>query len=88
VIQIPSVQNYAKNKAVHYLEEKIKTKVVIDSLEIGFPKKVILKGVYFEDQKKDTLFAGDTLAVNISLFQLINNKVDINSVDLSGITRT
>nr|WP_255493168.1 translocation/assembly module TamB [Flavobacterium sp. SOK18b] len=86
VIQIPSVQNYAKNKAVHYLEEKIKTKVVIDSLEIGFPKKVILKGVYFEDQKKDTLFAGDTLAVNISLFQLINNKVDINSVDLSGIT--
>ena len=54
-IQIPSVQNYAKEKAVAYLEGKIKTKVRIDSLTIAFPKKVILKGVYFEDQKK-TLF--------------------------------
>lgn len=57
-IQIPSVQNYAKEKAVAYLEGKIKTKVRIDSLTIAFPKKVILKGVYFEDQKKRHSFCG------------------------------
>ncbi|TDE02720.1 translocation/assembly module TamB domain-containing protein [Flavobacterium sandaracinum] len=85
-IQIPTVQNYAKGKAVAYLEGKIKTKVTIDRLEIGLPKKVILEGVYFEDQKKDTLFAGEKLAVDISLFQLINNKVEINSVHLVGIS--
>ena len=85
-IQIPSVQNYAKSKAVAYLEGKIKTKVTIDRLEIGLPKKVILEGVYFQDQKKDTLFAGEMLAVDISLFQLMNNKVEINSVHLVGIS--
>ena len=51
-LQVPSVQNFAKNKAVTYLEGKIKTKVKINRIEIGLPKKVILEGVYFEDQKR------------------------------------
>ena len=55
-IQIPVVQNFAKDKAVSYLEEKIKTKVVIDNFEMGFPKKFVLEGVYLENQEKDTLF--------------------------------
>ena len=78
-LQIPYVQNYAKEKVVTYIEQKIKTKFKVDTLTIQFPKKIILKGVYLEDQKKDTLFAGEKLAVNISLFELISNKVEINS---------
>ncbi|MBP6180585.1 translocation/assembly module TamB domain-containing protein [Flavobacterium sp.] len=85
-IQMPSVQNFAKEKAVTYLEGKIKTKVSIDSLKIRFPEKIILKGVYFQDQKKDTLLAGKRLAVDISLLQLINNKIEINSLELEDIT--
>lgn len=85
-LQIPAVQNFAKNKAVNYLEGKINTKVAIDRIEIGLPKKVILEGFYFEDQQKDTLLAGKKLAVDISLFQLFNNKIEINSVDLQDIT--
>lgn len=85
-LQIPAVQNFAKDKAVNYLEGKIKTKVAIDRIEIGLPKKVILEGFYFEDQQKDTLLAGKKLAVDISLFQLFNNKIEINSVDLQNIT--
>ena len=54
--------------------------------KLDFPKKVILEGVYFEDQKKDTLLAGEKLAVDISLFQLMNNKVEINAMELEGIT--
>jgi hypothetical protein len=53
-LQIPAVQNYAKNKAVNYLEGKIHTKVTIDRIEIGLPKKLILEGIYFEDQQNDT----------------------------------
>ena len=86
IIQIPSVQNYAKEKAVTYLEGKIKTKVSIDTLQIGFPEKIILKGVYFQDQKKDTLLAGEKLSADISMFQLMNNKIEINSLELEGIT--
>lgn len=85
VIQIPSVQNVVKEKVVTYIVAKIHTKVSIDKIEIGLPKKLILEGFYFEDQKKDTLFAGEKLAVNISLFKLLNNKVEINSVQFIGV---
>ncbi|CAM3096715.1 translocation/assembly module TamB domain-containing protein [Flavobacterium frigoris] len=86
LIQIPYVQNYAKDKAVVYIQNKIKTKVVIAKIDIGFPKKIILEGVYFEDLKKDTLLGANKLAVDISMFQLINNKIEINSIDFQGIT--
>ena len=85
-IQIPSVQNYVKDKTVTYLEGKIKTKVVIEKFRIGFPEKVVLEGVYFEDQKKDTLLAGEKIAVDLSLFQLMNNKIEIKAIELKGIT--
>lgn len=86
VLQIPAVQNYAKNKAVTFLEGKIHTKVIIDRIEIGLPKKVILEGIYFEDQQKDTLLVGDKLVVDISLYELFDNKIELNSVDLQGVT--
>jgi hypothetical protein len=85
-LQIPAVQNFAKEKAVTYLEDKIKTKIEIGRIEIGLPKKIILEDVYFEDQNKDTLLSGEKLAVNISLFKLLDNQLEINSVDLKGIT--
>lgn len=84
-LQIPAVQNYAKDKAVAYLEGKIKTKVSIDKVKIGFPKDVVLEGVYFQDQKKDTLLAGKRIAVNLNMYGLFNNRVDISSVELEGI---
>lgn len=85
-LQIPYIQNIVKNKAVTYLEKKIGTDVNIDKIEIGLPKKVILEGVYFESQQGDTLLAGEKLAVDISLFKLLSNEVEINSINLQGIT--
>jgi hypothetical protein len=86
LIQVPYVQNFAKDKVVVYIQSKIKTKVSIEKIDIGFPKKIILEGVYFEGQKKDTLLSANKLAVDISMFQLINNKIEINSVDFQGVT--
>lgn len=85
LLQIPYFQNIAKEKAISYLEKKIGTDVNIDKIEIGLPKKVILEGVYFESQQGDTLLAGEKLAVDISLFKLLDNEVEINSVNLQGI---
>ncbi|PWA10623.1 translocation/assembly module TamB domain-containing protein [Flavobacterium laiguense] len=88
LVHIPSVQNFTKEKVVSYLQDKIQTKVSIDSLSFGITKKIILKGVYFQDQKKDTLLSAEKLAVDISLLQLLNNKIEINSVELEGTTVT
>ncbi|WP_298221057.1 translocation/assembly module TamB domain-containing protein [Flavobacterium sp.] len=85
IIQIPYVQNKIKDKAVTYLEGKIHTKVMIGHINIGFPKDVMLERVYLESQQKDTLLYGRKIAVNISLFKLLNSEVEINSIDLSGI---
>ncbi|HRN99705.1 MAG TPA: AsmA family protein, partial [Flavobacterium sp.] len=85
-LQIPAVQNFAKDKAVTYLQEKIKTPVKVGRIEIGLPKRVILEDFYFEDQQNDTLLAGQRLSVDISLFKLLKNQLEINSVKLEGIT--
>jgi len=86
LIQIPSVQNYAKDKAVTYLHKKIKTKVSLDHISIKFPKDVVLEGFYFEDQKKDTLLAGKRLEVDVDLFKLVSSELEINSVKLENVT--
>lgn len=86
LIRIPGVQNFAKNKVVSYVEGKIKTNVEIDKISLNLPKLLVLEGVYFEDQNRDTLLAGDTLKVDISLLKLLNNKLEINELDLRGVT--
>lgn len=85
LLQIPYFQNIAKDEAISYLEKKIGTEVRLDRIEIGLPKKVILEGFYFESQQGDTLLAGDKLAVDISLFKLLSNEVEINSINLEGV---
>ena len=84
-IQIPAIQNFAKNKAVSYLEGKIKTKVVINKLSIAFPKRIVLSGIYLEDQNKDTLFAGKEVRVDIGMFGLLHSEVNVNYLLLDGI---
>lgn len=86
LIQVPSVQNYVKDKAITYLHKKIKTKVSLDKILIKFPKDVVLEGFYFEDQKKDTLLAGKRLVVDVDLFKLVSSELEINSVALENTT--
>lgn len=85
LIQIPAVQNYAKGKVVSYLQNKIKTKVEIGKLSLDFPKRLVLENIYFEDQKKDTLFFGGKLRVDIALFKLLSNEVDLSYLELDDI---
>lgn len=85
LIQVPSVQNYVKDKAITYLHDKIKTKVSLDHISIKFPKDVVLEGFYFEDQKKDTLLAGKRLELDVDLFKLVSSELEINSVSLENV---
>lgn len=86
LIQVPAVQNILKNKAVAFIENKIHTKVEIGHITLGLPKLIVLEDVYFEDQKRDTLLAGDKLKVNVNLFGLLHHEVNVDEIDLEGIT--
>jgi hypothetical protein len=86
LIQVPAVQNFAKDKAVTFIQNKIHTKVKIGHISLGLPKLLVLEDVYFEDQKKDTLIAGEKLKVDISMLELLHHKVEVNEINLEGIT--
>jgi hypothetical protein len=86
LIQVPAVQNFAKNKAVNYLQGKLHTKVAIGHIDIGLPKSIVLEDVYFEDQKRDTLLAGKKLEVDVSMLKLLHNTLEINEINLNGMT--
>lgn len=86
LIQIPSIQNFAKNKAVSYLENKIHTPVSIEHISLDLPKSLEIDKVFFSDQSKDTLLYGEKLKVGFDLFKLFKKQLIINAIDLQGIT--
>lgn len=86
LIKIPAVQNYLLTQVTAYLEKKIDTPFRIGRIDLDLPKLLVLEDVYIEDRTRDTLVAGEKLAVDINLLRLFNNVVEINRVDLIGIT--
>jgi len=86
LIQTAPVQNFARKKIVAFLENKLKTRVEIRGLDIEFPKMLVLQGVYIEDKTKDTLIAGNQLKVDIDMFKLLSKQIQINEINLNGIT--
>jgi len=85
-LQLDSVQNFAKDKAVTYLNDKLNTEVRIGNIDIDFPKKVVLENVYLEDQTKDTLLYAGALKVDIAMKSLIDNAIIIDEIDLENAT--
>src|SRR5690606_33827689 len=65
---------------------KIGTQVDIGHINITFPKKLVLENLFFADQSKDTLIAGEQLLVDINMFKLLKNTVEIEELELKGIT--
>ena len=86
LIQTPYVQNIIRGKAEKYLSRKLHTRVNIGNLYIKFPKNVVLKDIYLEDQQKDTLLSAGLIDVNIHMWGLLHNNIDIGKVQLEAVT--
>ena len=84
-LQLPAVQNFAKGKLVNYLEKKIKTKVSLDRVYIGFPNSLVMENLFLKGQKVDTLLFARKLDVGLNIPKLLNNTADITSIDLEGV---
>ena len=48
LIQTAPIQNFIRGKAVSWLENKLKTRIEIGRITIGFPKNVVIENVYIE----------------------------------------
>jgi translocation and assembly module TamB len=85
LIQTSFVQNFARKKVVSYLEHKLKTKVEIGKLDIKFPTSLSLQNVFFQDQSKDTLLYGGEIKVDINMYRLLKNDIEIKQIEVNNI---
>lgn len=86
LIQTPPVQNFLRGKAVTWLQKKLQTRVEVGKLYIGFPKKIVLEGIYLEDRQKDTLFYGGRMKFDVNLWKLLDNELVVQEINLEEIT--
>ncbi|HEX6227117.1 MAG TPA: hypothetical protein VFZ52_22010, partial [Chryseolinea sp.] len=85
-IQIPYIQNKLTQKAISFLENKIGTEVGLERISLSIPKKIVLTGVYLEDQKRDTLLYAGELAIDTDLWMLTQQTIELNNVELTNFT--
>src|SRR5580692_6166178 len=86
LVQVPYVQDIIRGRAEKYLSRKLHTRVEIGRLYIRFPETVLLSNIYLEDRQKDTLFSAGLIHVNLRMWALLHNKLDIQELHLSGLT--
>src|SRR5687767_6662910 len=82
-IQIPFIQNKLVQEAVGFLKGKIGTEVRLDHISLSIPKKIVLTGLYLEDQSQDTLLYAGELAINTDLYALTKRTIQLNDVELN-----
>lgn len=84
LIRLPIVQDQLTQRAVRFLENKIGTKVRIERISISFPKKIVIQGIYAEDQSRDTLLFINSLSINTDLWALTKNRIQLNTIELTS----
>ncbi|ADQ80781.1 protein of unknown function DUF490 [Paludibacter propionicigenes WB4] len=85
IIQIPAVQNKIVHSATSFVSDKTHTRVEIKNVSISFPKSVVVEGLYLEDLKKDTLIYAGKIKANVSLYNLLFSKININSITIENL---
>lgn len=84
LLRVPSIQNKIAQKAITWLEDKIKTNVDLKSITINFPKKIVIEGLYLEDPEKDTLIYSERIAIDASMLELFHHEIKLDVVEISN----
>ena len=83
ILKIPSVQNWVAHKATSILSEKLNTEVTLDEVSINIFNHLILKGLYIEDQQKDTLLYAGKLEINIGIINPFTKNAKLKNISLT-----
>ena len=86
LLQTSFVQNFGRKKIQAYLESKLHTKVIIGDLSVDFPKTIVLKNIYVEDQHQDTLLSAGNLNLDVNLWGLLHHKIVVNDLNMNQWT--
>ena len=81
------VQNRLLHYATGLLQDKLQTKVTIDSIRVNLlPGDILLKGVDIEDRQGRKLLQADHLALDIDLLELFKHRINISQADFDGVS--
>lgn len=84
-LRLPAVQNFVKNKAIDFVEGKIKTKISLGRIYVGFPNTIEVENLYLQGQDVDTLLYVHQLGIGLNLPKLLQNTAQFTSIDLDGL---
>ncbi|HAF27886.1 MAG TPA: hypothetical protein DCG75_02460 [Bacteroidales bacterium] len=82
LIQIPAIQTKITSYATSFISNKTHTRVEIKKVNVSFPKSIVIKGIFLEDEKKDTLLSASYLKINLVFKDIFNHNVHIRSFAL------
>ena len=83
-LQFPAVQTKVVQQVTNNLSKTLDTKVSIGKVDIDFFKTVVLKDVFIEDQKQDTLLFASELDATIGLFSILDSKIQLSQINLKN----
>ena len=79
-------QQKVLNYAVSLLEERLQTKVEIDSVSVSlWTQDIHLMGLRIEDRQERKMLEADHLAVSLDLTDLLDHKVDVSEAEITGV---
>ncbi len=84
-LQTSAGQDFLTQRVTSYLKSKIDKPFSIKKISYKIPDWISLEGVYFSDNKGDTLIEGQKLYVNMDMLGLMKNQVSINELNLENI---
>ena len=84
LVNLPPVQTYLAHFASNILSKKIKSKVSVEKLQFSLLNRISLKGVYLEDQNKDTLLYAGSLQIRITDWFLSKKNPELHYLGLKN----
>lgn len=85
-LHLSFVQNWLVDKVTANLSEKLHVKIAIKHIDLEFFDKLDIRGLYVEDQKKDTLLYAGTATISITDWFFLKDKATIRTLALSDAT--
>lgn len=84
LLQLPSVQNYAAQRATDFLSKRIDSEFSVGSIQLDFFNRLRLENLYVEDQRGDTLAYLGLLEARIGAFNPFDQAITISGIELEN----
>ncbi len=82
IFSSPRFQSLLTKSTIDFFANRYEINITIDNVYLKFPDKLILSGVYIEDQKGDTLLYAWQFYTRMSKIQYFNKKLYIDKINI------